>query len=388
MSVETTSKGYAQWKELYLEAKGLAGERKYKKALQTLQDALKLARKETLTEETFKTLKAISDVQKLSGQAKQSEETKATALSMSTDLFTRKAQENSKEAAKAAETKKTRKRSDDGVVLEGAWDNVVFLEPAAPSGHKDKKKAGSDSHSKDIEDNETKVDSCLYFIEQAEQEEDQAKQLKLYKKAVSAGEKELGPDWEEDYKGVFWLDLKTRPLLVAMAEVARLLRWEDKLEQSIEICERLLALNPNDNQGMRYELAPLYFEAGKYEQLEAHLRKCGTESTAVLLYTRALYLYTRGGDSREAREALLKAYKRNAYLPIFLSEAVDLPDEIPDAIGIGDESEAAAYVMEYGYQWNEQEEARNWMADILDKELHKTFDEKKLLAEVLQKLRS
>ena len=82
MSVETTSKGYAQWKELYLEAKGLAGERKYKKALQTLQDALKLARKETLTEETFKTLKAISDVQKLSGQAKQAEETKATALSM------------------------------------------------------------------------------------------------------------------------------------------------------------------------------------------------------------------------------------------------------------------------------------------------------------------
>lgn len=379
MSVETTSKGYAQWKELYLEAKGLAGERKYKKALQTLQDALKLARKETLTEETFKTLKAISDVQKLSGQAKQAEETKAAALSMSTDLFTRKAQETQKDAGKAVDGKKTRKRSDDGVVLEGAWDNVVFLEPSGPGKGKSKKER---------EEPETEADSCLYYIEKAEVEKDQAKQLKLYRKAVSAGEKELGVEWEGKYSGIFWQDHKTRPLMVAMAETARLLRWEDKFDEAIEVCERLLELNPNDNQGMRYELAPLYFEAGKYNELETHLRKCGAESAAVLLYTRALYLYTKGGDSRESREALLRAYKRNAYLPIFLSQAVDLPDEIPDAIGIGDESEAASYVMEYGYQWDDQEEACQWMADVLDKELHKTFDEKSLLAEVLHNLRA
>lgn len=379
MSVETTSKGYAQWKELYLEAKGLAGERKYKKALQTLQDALKLARKETLTEETFKTLKAISDVQKLSGQAKQAEETKATALSMSTDLFTRKSQESKKDAGKAPESKKTRKRSDDGVVLAGAWDNVVFIEPSSSGKGQSKKRQ---------EEPETEADSCLYYIEKAEEEKDQTKQLKLYRKAVSAGERELGVEWEGKYKGRFWQDHKTRPLMVAMGETARLLRWEDKFEEAIEVCERLLELNPNDNQGMRYELAPLYFEAGKYNELETHLRKCGTESAAVLLYTRALYLYTKGGDSRESREALLRAYKRNAYLPIFLSQAVDLPDEIPEAIGIGDESEAAAYVMEYGYQWDDQEEACQWMADVLDKELHKTFDEKKLLAEVLHNLRA
>ncbi len=172
----------------------------------------------------------------------------------------------------------------------------------------------------------------------------------------------------------------------AMACLARELRWLDEVDEAIEIYETLLALNPNDNQGVRYELAPCLLEAGKYEALEAHLRKYGSESAAIFLYTRALYLFQKTGNSKEARDALQRAFKRNAYVPIFLSDVVEMPDERPTFIGIGDENEALSYVMEYSYLWEPEQTA--WLANTLEKDLYKSFaDDPELVSDVLKELR-
>ncbi|HND68104.1 MAG TPA: hypothetical protein PL112_15000, partial [Candidatus Obscuribacter sp.] len=87
MTIETKSKSQRNWTEQFDSAQKHKQNRKYKKALQALEEALALARKHSLTEETFLSLKALADVQRLSGHLKQAGRAEEEALAMSSQLF-------------------------------------------------------------------------------------------------------------------------------------------------------------------------------------------------------------------------------------------------------------------------------------------------------------
>jgi len=78
------------------------------------------------------------------------------------------------------------------------------------------------------------------------------------KKAVEAGERALSVKFIQKNKGHFWLLLETRPWMRALDRLANELKEAGLNLDAIGIYERMLELNPNDNQGVRDPLLGLY----------------------------------------------------------------------------------------------------------------------------------
>ena len=221
----------------------------------------------------------------------------------------------------------------------------------------------------------------------AEDLRDGQERIELYRQAVAAGARALGKNWETEYKGVCWLANETRPIMRAMASLAMELQGEDELQEALTLYHKLMELNPNDNQGIRYQLVGCLYEAGCDDELEKLLAAYNGDPSAELLYTKALHFFRKHGPSKRSEKALKEAFKENIHVPIFLSDIVEMPDEPPSSIGCGDDSEAIAYVMDHGYLWWDTEGASEWMAEKLAPDLRKAIDDRELVEEVIRALK-
>lgn len=129
----------------------------------------------------------------------------------------------------------------------------------------------------------------------------------------------------------------------AREALAHCLRQLGDHGEAIEHFRELLVLNPNDNHGVRYELAHLFLLEGMDEELGELFKQYSDDSTAVCAYSKALWNFRSEGDSLKSKRALLDAYRCNLYVPFYLSGLLELPERLPERVGFGDESEAQAY---------------------------------------------
>jgi hypothetical protein len=113
----------------------------------------------------------------------------------------------------------------------------------------------------------------------------------------------------------------------------------------------LLRLNPGDNQGNRYTLAQLLLEEGRDEELGALLKEYEEEASAEWLYTRAPWLFRSEGPSQRASHSLQEAFDENRFVPLFMLDLQPLPDDPPEYISPGEESEAVDYLLGKGTYW-------------------------------------
>src|SRR5699024_4510382 len=105
---------------------------------------------------------------------------------------------------------------------------------------------------------------------------------------VRVGEADLGPSFFKENKGYFWGLIETRPYMRAKATYAALLDKMGFLEAAIEQYEELLELNPNDNQGIRDLLLPLYIESESFDEALKLLNAYKDDVSATLMFSRAL----------------------------------------------------------------------------------------------------
>lgn len=229
-------------------------------------------------------------------------------------------------------------------------------------------------------------DCAEAYVLLSEEVDDIEGKIKLLREAVESGARALGSDWEKKYKGVCWGAIETRPMMRSMARLALALQSDEKLDEALEIYRKLLKLNPNDNQGIRYLFLNALFEANLSDEFEKLIKEHGDDPSAALQYTKALHFF-RKKDQNKAKNALKEAFKANPYVPIFLSDEVEMPDESPSSIGFGDEREAIAYVLDHGYLWLETNGSLIFMADTLESEIRKLSDDKEMIEAVLQALR-
>lgn len=222
---------------------------------------------------------------------------------------------------------------------------------------------------------------------QAEQSDDDEEVIELLRKALEAANGELGKNWESKFEGRGWTAKEVRPAMTAMAQLASELRWDDRLDESMQLCHKLMKLDPADNLGIRYDLASCLFESEKDSELEQLLAKFSDDESAALKYMKALYYFRKDGKSKRALEALLDAYKCNIHVPVFLSDVVDMPEELPDEIGIGDDTEAVAYATEYCYLWADTQGALEWMADELGPKIRKNISDPEICDDIIKGLR-
>lgn len=198
-------------------------------------------------------------------------------------------------------------------------------------------------------------------------EKDVDKALALYRQAVEAGERSLGGEFIKENKGHFWGLLETRPYMRAKAGVADCLYAKNRINATIEVYREMIELNPNDNQGVRYLLSTILLSKKDLTDYESFIKKFEGEDSAVWHYNNALYHFKRFGQSTKSDKELLKACKFNKHVMDFMLGLKELPEEMPQFIGRGDENEAAAYIFDAIHIWGKTDGALDWMYEFMIK---------------------
>ena len=84
--------------------------------------------------------------------------------------------------------------------------------------------------------------------------------------AVSIGLQAIPMKFKWDNARVTWGLLENRPFMRAYHNLGLWHFHSDRYDEAIEIFERLLSVNPDDNQGVRYLLPVCWFEKTNYRQ--------------------------------------------------------------------------------------------------------------------------
>lgn len=184
----------------------------------------------------------------------------------------------------------------------------------------------------------------------------------LFAEGVEAGERAIGSDDFEDFKGSFWGFLETRPYMRARLGLAEAL-WEmGKEAEAIQHYCALLELNPNDNQGVRFILSSRYLHSGKDAELKKLLKSYHKDSSAAWLYTWALMAFRT--KDKSAEEIAKKAWKYNQHVPAMLAGTKALASSDTGYMTMGGTDEATYYVEECGDVWRKTPKAVEWLLGV------------------------
>lgn len=182
--------------------------------------------------------------------------------------------------------------------------------------------------------------------------------------AIEAGRMELGEEFMEENKGHFWGLLETRPYMRACAALAEILVDIGLFEDAIIEYEKMLELNPGDNQGMRYPLLALYLQEKHLDDAHELLLQHEEETMAVFTWGRVLLGFIdRGPDYAET--LLDEADERNPYMQDYLTGFARLPKDDLGFHGFGDENEAIVAAKYLKPAWKKYPKAVAWLKDML-----------------------
>ncbi len=180
-----------------------------------------------------------------------------------------------------------------------------------------------------------------YVILAEETAEDAEEARELYEAGMRAGERALGEEAFTQDADNFWDILETRPYMRSREGFALCL-WElGQREEAVENYRRMLELNPEDNQGIRHELADCLLALDRDEQLGELLGRYEEESSAFWVYTRALWAFRQDGSTEEATAALHEAVQTNPYVAQYLLGWKGFPEALEELfMDFGEEGEA------------------------------------------------
>jgi len=130
----------------------------------------------------------------------------------------------------------------------------------------------------------------------------------FYRLALEEASKEFDPN---NRRLGWWGRIETRPLMRALHGIG-LCQWKArKFREAIATFEQMMAMNPNDNQGVRYLIGGLYHELGKREQA-AHWYRKTADDPHVLFNWAVLCLETH--QREDAITRILQGTTGNLYI--------------------------------------------------------------------------
>lgn len=153
----------------------------------------------------------------------------------------------------------------------------------------------------------------------AERARDLDRAIALYREAVAAGERALGPKTFAREAGHFWGLIETRPYMRARLGLAECLDVSGATDEAIGHYRELLRLNPDDNQAVHQPLFECLLEAGRDEEAQALIDQFKDDERPEWLFAAALVAFRREGDSTGARARLDVALRSNRHVAAFLT---------------------------------------------------------------------
>jgi tetratricopeptide (TPR) repeat protein len=204
------------------------------------------------------------------------------------------------------------------------------------------------------------TDAWLYQLECVPLENEDSIEALRHLKTIA--ERRLGKKAFKECAGHFWGFMETRPYMRVCAALAEALIYEGYFDEAIAELERVLELNPGDNQGVRYWLLPTYLRVGKLEEA-AHLEakypgEC--EWSVSFAWSRILRCWLQQ-DVAGAEDALQAARKQNPHMEPYLVGKKELPDMLPDSYTLGSKEEALAFAEYLVPAWQHHPEAVEWL---------------------------
>jgi tetratricopeptide (TPR) repeat protein len=185
--------------------------------------------------------------------------------------------------------------------------------------------------------------------------------MPLFTLAVMAGADALGPGGFERFAGRFWEAPETRPFMGALGFLARANRDAGAIDAAAAHFIEMLNLNPNDDQGARYDLLALSLQIGRTEVAERIFKAFADDEGTAFAYAKALYYFQKGGDNDPARLALRAAQKANPIVAEYLIGTRKPPEELPSLGEPGGEGEAILYLDLMGTAWTATKDAIDWV---------------------------
>ncbi|MCA9232255.1 MAG: tetratricopeptide repeat protein [Planctomycetales bacterium] len=193
----------------------------------------------------------------------------------------------------------------------------------------------------------------------SETEEDLIENLS---RTVDRAQHVLGEKYFRENEGYFWGLLETRPYMRAHAELAGVLYSSGDVAQAIEHWQRLLQLNPNDNQGLRYPLLGACLELGDLDAAEQVFKQYDEEHSAVFAWARLLWELLQDNQPA-AKKTLTAARKINPHVEQLLTGRKRLPKQLPGYYSPGEPSEAYMCYDSIGAAWKKHRTAIKWLKE-------------------------
>ena len=169
---------------------------------------------------------------------------------------------------------------------------------------------------------------------------------------VQTGATQLGKKAFKDMVPHFWGFVETRPYMRARMELAEEYRRAGRLEEAVSEYTEMLALNENDNQGVRYHLLPCLLALNRLPEAHALIKQSEGECAhnVVFAWCKVLERHL-AGDSAGAVAALASARKQNAHMEAYLLGFRKPPKNMPDSYAVGSREEAITFVQPLLMAW-------------------------------------
>ena len=173
-----------------------------------------------------------------------------------------------------------------------------------------------------------------------------------------------------DMVGNFWGILETRPYMRMLNDYSDMLASKNDYEEAIKIAERMLELNPNDNQGVRWSLSHYYVMTLDRQGAEKLIKDFPDDSMSIFWMGLAL-LYFRLKEEEKVRECLGHVKRRNRGFDVFL-DALGNPSRMNDlrknknpiGLAVGSVDELVYEYDTYDYAWKAAKNFERWLKKV------------------------
>ena len=193
-----------------------------------------------------------------------------------------------------------------------------------------------------------------------------AKAAAHYRKAIEAFHKNNGEQFFRENSGFFWGLIETRPYMRAMEGYGMCL-WENGAQEAaIAAYQTMLALNPNDNQGVRYTLVSWLLLLEKNEDARALIKTYDDDAGLAMSFGKLLLDIIEKKSKTAINKSYQLAIKYNPHTVPFILKKKRLPKNPPGMIALGSKDEAAFYMLgEYGKElWKRYPAAVQTLAEL------------------------
>lgn len=181
--------------------------------------------------------------------------------------------------------------------------------------------------------------------------------LKSLERGFNLGEAALPPDFSGTLK---WTHLDNRPFLRAASGVVECRTALGEQAKAVALMEKILAWDPNDHQGWRWQIGSEYFRSGRMEDAR-EVFEANAPEYPPYWYEFGLYWLQRKNHAKAAT-CLRLGFVSNPYVAeaLFGTEFI-LPLPIWHGTNLAGPSTAQAYASAYGALWVENLESMEFL---------------------------